>query len=46
LPDGPEKWDEPSEDLDLDCLWIRDRDADEVGEEPFSKPLNWKLGVG
>ena len=24
----------------------QDRDADEVSEGPFGKPLNWKLGVG
>ena len=46
MSDGPEKWDEPSEDLDLDRLWIRDRETGEVGEGPFGEPLNWKLGVG
>ena len=46
MSDGPEKWDESSEDLDLDLLCIKDRDPGEVGEGPFGEPLNWKLGVG
>ena len=47
MSDGAEKWEEPSEDLDRDLLWISDREPGEVGEgPPLGEPSNWKLGVG
>jgi hypothetical protein len=46
LSDGPEKWEEPSEDLERDRLCISDWAPGEIGEVSFGGPANWKLGVG